>query len=255
MNADRYIVPGLERGLRILQAFTPRRRALTPSEMAEVAGVSRSAIFRIAYTLEQLGFLVHDRIHGTYVLGPALLQLGFSDAETRRLVTLATPHLEALRDATGWSAHLGVREGRDVLYLLRLPASGSKVGIVHVGSRLPAHATTMGRMLLAQLGAEAIASLYRQTDLAVLDLAIPVTLAAVQAQADADRRRGHVARTGGFESHIASIAAPIVGHRADFQAAINISVAITPASGAAITSALIDLVLAASAAITASAQA
>ena len=161
---DRYIVPGLMRGLAVLDAFTPDRREMSLSEVARVLGVSRSAAFRTVYTLTTLGYLLSDQRRQTYALGPAVLRLGHGYLATRELVEVALPELERLRDETDWSAHLGVRDGRTVLYLLRIPSRMGLGSIVHVGSRLPASATTMGRVLLTELDESGLISVFREED-------------------------------------------------------------------------------------------
>ena len=87
--ADRYIVPSLVRGLEVLAAFTPERPRLSLAELAAEVGVTRSAMFRIVYTLTQLSFLVHDTKGRVYLLGPAALRLGvgFADATLRITAT------------------------------------------------------------------------------------------------------------------------------------------------------------------------
>ena len=158
---DRYIVPGLVRGLQALKAFTPERPNLSLSEIAELLGTSRSAAFRTVYTLSHMGCLLHDKRTQTYALGPAVLRLGYGYLTTRELVEVAFPELERLRAETEWSAHMGVLDGTSVLYVLRLPAPHRLSSIVQVGSRLPARSTTMGRVLLADLDEPTLVSLYR----------------------------------------------------------------------------------------------
>lgn len=200
-KTDRYIVPGLARGMEVLAAFSPSRQSLSLAELAAALGTTRSALFRVTYTLVTLGFLVQDSTRQRFSLGPAVLRLGVGYLATRGLVEAALPLLERLRDRTGWSAHLGVLEGRALVYLLRLPTPG-RLSIVHVGSRLPAQATSMGRVLLAGQDATALGELYR-------DAPPPGGMAALLAQARRDSRRGHVQHLGEFESGIASIAAPV----------------------------------------------
>jgi len=214
---DRYLVPGLRRGMEVLALFTADTSRLTQSEIAAALGVTRSAIFRVVYTLAELGFLLHDPASGGYTLGPALLRLGHGVLPARDVVPVAMPVLEALRDATLWSAHLGVLERQEVVYLLRVPARRGRPSIVHVGSRLPAHATAMGRVLLAALDDAALDALYRD--------ALPrgATLAQIARHARADRARGHVAHVGEFESGIASVAAPLRDAAGRVVAAINLS--------------------------------
>jgi len=197
---DRYMVPGLARGMEVLTAFSPSRKVLSLAELAAALGTTRSALFRVTYTLTTLGFLAQgaDR---RFSLGPAVLRLGVGYLATRGLVEAALPLLEGLRDSTGWSAHLGVLEGRTLVYLLRLPTQ-RRLSIVHEGSRLPAHATSMGRVLLAGLDRAALVALYR-------DAPPPGGMATLLAQARQDARRGHVEHRGDFESGMASLAAPV----------------------------------------------
>lgn len=214
---DRYLVPGLSRGLQVLACFTAETPQLTQAGIAARLGVTRSAIFRVVYTLAELGFLLHDPATGRYALGPALLRLGHGVLPARDVVPVAIPVLESLRDATGWSAHLGVLEKREVVYLLRVPASRGRPSIVHVGSRLPAHATAMGRVLLAAQDDAALDALYRDAPPRGL------SLAQLLRRARADRARGHVAHLGEFEAGIASVAAPLRDAAGRVVAAINLS--------------------------------
>lgn len=198
---DRYLVPGLARGMAVLLAFSPARQSLSLAELAASLGTTRSALFRITYTLTTLGFLVQDASRQRFSLGPAVLRLGVGYLAARSLVEAALPLLEGLRDRTGWSAQLGVLEGRALVYLLRLPVPG-RLSIVHEGSRLPAHATSMGRVLLAGLDAAALTALYREEP-------PPGGMAALLRRARQDGLRGHVQHLGSFEQGIASLAAPV----------------------------------------------
>lgn len=205
---DRYIVPGLARGMEVLTAFSPSRKSLSLAELAAALGTTRSALFRVTYTLTTLGFLVQDRGRQSFSLGPAVLRLGVGYLATRSLVEAALPLLESLRDRTGWSAHLGVLEGRTLVYLLRLPTH-RRLSIVHEGSRLPAEATSMGRVLLAGLDRVALADLYRHAPPVSPAAPLRGGMATLLAQAQRDARRGHVEHRGEFESGMASIAAPV----------------------------------------------
>jgi len=222
-DADRYIVPGLVRGLDVLQAFTPERPRLTLRELAEATGVTRSAVFRIAYTLNEFGFLVHDVASRQYMLGPAVLRLGYGYLAPRGLVEAALGPLEALRDAVGWSAHLGILDGADVVYLLRAPTRRGLASIVHIGSRLPAHATAMGRVLLAQLSEAEIVGLYRGVRLGGVGRRGPTTVTALTAQARRDAETGYVLHRGEFQQGVTSVAAPLRDARGYVVAAINIA--------------------------------
>lgn len=218
---DRYLVPGLLRGLAVLDAFSPDRREMSLSEIARTLGLSRSAAFRTVYTLAHQGYLLKDERRQTYALGPAVLRLGHGYMAARELVQIALPELERLRDATDWSAHLGARDGRMVLYLLRVPSRMGMGSIVHVGSRLPAAATTMGRVLLTDLDEAALVTLYRDESYAGVPGGAPRNLAELTAQWRRDRESGTVVQIGSFERGMASVAAPVRDMSGGIVAAIN----------------------------------
>ncbi|MDK3020188.1 IclR family transcriptional regulator [Pseudodonghicola flavimaris] len=212
---DRYIVPGLVRGLRALGVFSPERKELTLADLARELGLSRSAAFRTAYTLTQMGFLLQDPRSKTYSLGPAVLRLGYGYMATRELVEIALPEIERLRDETDWSTHLGVRDGDRVLYMLRCPSRMGMGSIVHVGSRLPAANTTMGRVLLADVDEATLIALYR-------DQTGPGrSFAEIRAHWARDRAAETVEQIGSFEAGIASVAAPVRDMSGRVIAAIN----------------------------------
>lgn len=220
---DKYLVPGLIRGLEVLQAFTPETREMTLSDIARRLGTTRSAAFRAVYTLAHHGYLLHDQQTARYTLGPAVLRLGYGYLATRELVEIALPELEKLRDATDWSAHLGVRDGRFVLYMLRVPSHLGLASIVHVGSRLPAAGTTMGRVLLTDLNEDGLLRLYRDETYQNAPGQTPRSLTELVAQWRRDRKAEAVVQIGSFETGIASVAAPVRDISGNIVAAINVT--------------------------------
>lgn len=218
---DKYLVPGLIRGLQVLQAFTPESREMSLSEIARRVGTTRSAAFRTVYTLAHQGYLLHNPESGRYTLGPAVLRLGYGYLATRELLEIALPELERLRDATDWSTHLGVRDGRFVLYMLRVPSRMGLASIVHVGSRLPAAGTTMGRVLLAGLSEQDLVRLYRDETYHNAPGQTPRSLAELVDQWRRDREAEAITQIGSFESGIVSIAAPVRDIEGNVVAAIN----------------------------------
>lgn len=121
----------------------------------------------------------------------------------------ALPHLKALREQSGWSAHLGVLEEREVLYVLRIPARRGLVSVVRTGTRLPAHATSMGRVLLAGLSEAAVAALYRDVELINPASPGPGNLSSLLRRRRLDRQQDAIVQNGGFEAGVASIAVAV----------------------------------------------
>jgi DNA-binding IclR family transcriptional regulator len=222
--SERYLVPALIRGLNVLQELSGERRRLTLSEVAAALGVTRSSAYRLLFTLCHLGFLAFDNESKTYALGPQVLRLGYGYLASRDLVEVAMPHLMRLRDRTGWSAHLGELHGRDVVYLARVATRRSIASTVHVGARLPARATTMGRVLLSGLSDREVSDMYRDDRFARMEGLLSPALTELLDQLAADRAKGVVVQKSGYEPGVDSIAAPIRDMSDRIVAAINISV-------------------------------
>jgi DNA-binding IclR family transcriptional regulator len=220
-NHESYMVPSLERGLRLLSVLASARTELSLSQLAERLELSRSSVFRLCYTLDQLGFVRRTRLG--YEMGPRVLTLGFDYLSSLDLVDTARPELVALRDDTGASAHLGVLHGRDVIYIAQVAAQRQLASRVAVGSHFPAHAMSMGRLLLSALSDEEFDALYRGVSLERFTDDTPATVEELRARIAADRKRGYVISRGSFERGIAAVAAPVLGADGNVVAAVNIS--------------------------------
>ena len=210
---DSYTVPGLVRGLTMLQAFTPQQPEQTLSQLAKGLGITRSAAFRTVHTLVQEGFLLPVRDGHHFRLGPAVLRLSYGYLASRELLEVAQAPLETLRDARDWSAHLGVLDGRHVLYLIRLPASDGLSSLVHVGSRLPATGTAMGRVLLAQTSETEVRKRLADQPARAINRAL--------ADWQQDQGTRSVVHVGSFETGLCSVAAPVFDMSGDAVAAIS----------------------------------
>lgn len=246
---ERYLVPALIRGLKILSTLSRDNTRLTLSEVAAALGTTRSSAYRLLYTLEHLSFVEYDARSKNYTLGPQVLALGYGYLASRDIIDVAMPHLIRLRDRTGWSAHLGELHGRDVVYLARVATRRSIASIVHVGTRLPAHATTMGRILLSGFSDHEIRELYHQELTKPLNLSPYASVADLVAQVALDRVAGVVVQNSGYEPGVASVAAPIRDVTERIVGAINVSAVALLTNEAELSGPLKAEVIAAAAAI------
>lgn len=219
---ERYIVPGLLRGLQIMRTFTKDRQEQTVAEMARQVGVTRSTAFRIVYTLEVAGFL--QRVHDSrrYQLGSRVLELGYSFLSGKELIAVATPVLRRLRDETKTSTQLAVREGREIVYVARFQGNTSLISAMTVGSRLPAHATAPGRVLLAGLPLSEVVALYEDFAFETFTAETPSDMGALINLVDRDRKANTVISWGFYDSNVASIAAPIYNAAGQREAALSV---------------------------------
>ena len=144
---DRDHIQSLERGFAVLLAFDEHRPHPTLAELAAVTGYSRPAVRRILLTLQRLGYVENQGVR--WSLTPRVLSIGQHYTASHAMADTAQPHLAALAEQTGESASLAVLDGDEVVYVARVTVRRIMSINVSPGTRVAAHATSMGRVLLA----------------------------------------------------------------------------------------------------------
>lgn len=218
----------LERGLGILAAFTPTQPSLGVSELAREVGLSRSTTHRYMSTLTRLGYLQQDPSSRRYRLGPRVLDLGFSAINSMELRVISSPYLQRLSDETGFTVNMAILDGADILYVERCRSSRAgqrEIDLnLHVGSRLPAYCTSMGKVLLAYLPPERRGALLDGVPLGRRGPNTLTSRKALEAELAAIRERGLALNNEELAYGLRSIAAPVRGPGGDVVAAINLAV-------------------------------
>ena len=206
-----YIVPGLERGLKILMEFSPREPVLGAPELAKRLSIPRTTVFRLLQTLESLGFLERADKDRNYRLGVAILRLGFEYLSSLELTDLGLPIIERLRDLTSLTSHIVIRDGRDVVFVAKAQAQGSVFSSikVNVGTRLPAHATTHGHVLMGDLTLAEMRALYPEPELNRFTPLTPASVEDLFARVRDDAEQGYGIGQSSFERGISVISAPV----------------------------------------------
>src|ERR1700745_4421962 len=146
-NSD--FVQSLERGLAVIRAFDAEHRELALSDVARATGLTRAAARRFLLTLVKLGYVNFSQ--GRFSLRPRVLELGYAYLSSLSLPEVALPHMEALVAEVNESCSISVLDDTDVVYVARVPTRRIMSITLAVGTRLPAFATSMGRVLLAAL--------------------------------------------------------------------------------------------------------
>jgi DNA-binding IclR family transcriptional regulator len=141
------------RALALIGAFDEEHPRLTLSELADRAGLPVPTVHRLVAELATWGALSRT-VSGDYVIGRRMRDVGLLAPLQAGLVELASPYLHDLYGATLATVHLAVRDGEEVLYLDRLGGSTSVPIVSTVGTRLPMHATGVGKVLLAHAPAD-----------------------------------------------------------------------------------------------------
>src|ERR671915_611613 len=154
-------VQSLERGLAVLRAFSATERSLSITEVADRTGLSRASARRLLLTLEGLGY-----VHAAgrqFVVTDRVLELARAFVPTADPWDFAKPYLQLLTDRLEESASIAVLDGTEILYVARTPTRRLMTLAVTIGSRLPAHATSKGRLLLAFLPEAELEAYFRRT--------------------------------------------------------------------------------------------
>ncbi|WP_221563076.1 IclR family transcriptional regulator [Pseudalkalibacillus sp. A8] len=224
---DRYLSNSLVRGLEILKMFNEDKPTLSLAEIANNLGVSRTTPFRLLYTLQTMGYLYQDENTKRYELSPKVLELGFAYLNGMQLPEIARPYLEELRDKTGASVHIGILDGREVAYIARVPGKGVTTINVTIGSRLPAHATSMGKILLAYQPKEDLKNFLYGTELQPFTEQTKTEIMELQKELKNIRQRGYSISNEEFENGIRSIAAPIFNNKGSVIASVNVVAPVT----------------------------
>jgi IclR family pca regulon transcriptional regulator len=239
-NSD--FVQSLERGLAVIRAFGPDREHLSLSEVAEATGLTRAAARRFLLTLVRLGYVRSDG--RKFSLRPRVLELGYAYLSGLALPDVAAPHMEELVARLHESSSISVLDGQHVVYVVRVPTKRIMTVAISVGTRFPAYATSMGRVLLAALTPaelehylEETAPLAPLTDRTVTD---PARLREIVAQV-ADQ--GYAIVDQELEEGLRAVAVPIRGATDVGTAAINVSAHAARVSMAALREQILPVLL------------
>jgi IclR family transcriptional regulator, KDG regulon repressor len=200
----------LARGLRLLQAIADGGEGIAVRELARSAGLPRSIVQRLLYTLEAEGFLERHPSQVGYRLAIKLWGLGCAAVRRLTVRDVARPYLEDLSARTSEMTKLGVLDGADVVYIDRVECPLAVRAYVPIGGRAPAHSVATGKAILAFMSAEKM----RGRDGAGSK--------ALQTEFEQIRRRGYAVNRGEWEQAVGAIAAPVFDAQGDVVASIGI---------------------------------
>jgi DNA-binding IclR family transcriptional regulator len=218
-----YIAPPVQRAVRLIRHVAEGHPVLNMSETAKTLKINRTTLMRLLHTLEVEGFLERRPNGAGFQVGLGFLELSARALFSQELVQVAVPVLTSLAETLQLSAHLGVLDGTDVLYLVRRTPNTPLASNIRVGSRLPAHATTMGRVLLAFMAPLELEALYAGRELQRFSEHTSTTIDAVRVKAEKDRRDGIAWSEAHFERGIGSAAVPVFDFGGTPLGAINVS--------------------------------
>ncbi|MDX2237127.1 MAG: IclR family transcriptional regulator C-terminal domain-containing protein [Hyphomonadaceae bacterium] len=215
----------LERGLAVLRAFDQDHPEMQLSEVAAATKLSPAVARRCLNTLVHLGYVAR---HGRrFLLRPEVLVFGSAYVSSMNLETVALPHLQFLRDETGDSSSMAVLSGHDILYIAHVSTTRRIRLSASVGTRFPAHATSLGKVLLAFQPDDAIEAYFESAKLTRFTERTVTSAAALRARLEAVRRSGYDSALDELDYGIVSVAVPVFDRDRKITSAINCSTSTT----------------------------
>ncbi len=221
-------VQSLERGLAVIRAFDEDHPELTLSDVARATDLTRAAARRFLLTLVDLGYVRSDG--RLFALRPRVLELGYSYLSSMSLPEVAHPHMEALSGKIRESCSIAVLDGEDIVYVARVVTRRIMTVAITVGTRFPAYATSMGRVLLAGQPDSWLDSYLKD---ATFEPITPKTItdpAPLRKALERVRAQGYCVVDQELEIGLRSMAVPIRGSDGSFLAAMNVSLHVSRGS-------------------------
>lgn len=231
-------VHSLVRGLAVIRAFDADHSELTLSEVARRAEITRAAAGRFLRTLEQLGYVrpspgagsgvgTRAAVGTRYALTPRVLELGFSYLSALSIPEIVQPHLERLSREVDESVSAAVLDGSDIVYVARVPTRRIMSVRITIGTRFPAFATSMGRVLLAGMPDAALDGVLAASALPALTERTVTDPEVLRRELERVRAQGWALVDGELEPGLRSVAVPLRDRRGDIVAAVNVSTSAT----------------------------
>jgi IclR family pca regulon transcriptional regulator len=216
-------IEAIARGLDVIRAFGPRQPVMGLSDVAAATGLARPTARRILVTLEALGY-VRTVPGGGFALTPRVLELGMTYVQAMGLWDVARPHLERLVARTGESSSIAQLDGSDIVYVARVAVPKIIALAVQIGTRFPAPATSLGKVLLAGLPPGELADVLAQPSRAGVNARWQPDRAELDAALRDVRAKGWALTDEQLAPGIRSVAAPLRDGSGRVIAAVNVTV-------------------------------
>lgn len=221
-TGDPNFMTSLARGLIVIQAFTQQSPQMTISQLSIKTGLSRAAVRRCLYTLTKLGFAGAED-GSRYSLRPRMLALSHTYTASNTLSSAAQPILERMSSALRESFSVATLDGEDIVYIARTSVSRVMSVDLHIGSRLPAYCTSMGRILLAHLPSDQLESYLSKVVLTPYTTRTVNSIEKLRQHLRNVRRSGYAVCDQEFEVGLRSLAVPVYSSSGRVVATINLS--------------------------------
>lgn len=217
-------INSLSRGLSLLSIVSESPLPLNLTGLSQQLNLRKSTIQRLTFTLQQLGYLRRDMEAKTYHLGPKVLSLGFSVMRTLDLRKVALPFLKEASREIGETVNLAILDGSEIVYVERIKTEQILNINLHVGSRLPAYCTSMGKAMMAFLPREHLEEVLKNMELSPLTAYSTKSKRELREELKKVRVRGFSTNNEELSIGLRSVAAPVRNFTGEVIGAVNIAV-------------------------------
>ncbi len=222
-QGDPNFMTSLARGLIVIQAFTQQTPQMTISQLSVKTGLSRAAVRRCLYTLSKLGFAGAEDGQ-RYALRPRMLSLSHTYTTSSTLTTASQPILERMSLAFRESFSVATLDGDEIVYVARTQVPSRVMAVdLHIGSRLPAYCTSMGRVLLAYLPPDQLENYLARAELTPHTTRTITSIEKLRASLRNVRRLGYALVDQELEVGLRSLAVPVYAPNGRVVATVNLS--------------------------------
>ncbi len=223
MEGSRNFVKSLSRGLSVLSLLSESRVPLSSTELSSILKLSKSAIQRLTFTLQRLGYLERNRDSKKFRLGPKSRSIGFSVMRNLDLKRVAYPFMKEIARDVGETVNLAVLDRDEIVYVERIVAERTLNVNMQIGSRRPLHSTSMGKTILAFLPEHRVKKMLETIDLIPFTSRTITKKSDLRSELDRVKFRGYAISNEEMEIGVRSVAAPIRDLTDGVIAAVNIA--------------------------------
>lgn len=247
---DKNFLTTLARGLSVIRSFQNNKMTMTLSEMAEANDMSRASARRFLLTLQTLGYV---KVEGRqFSLTPKVLELGYSYLANLDVGGVVSSQLEQVTQQIHQSSSAAVLDGTDIVYIARVPVRSLLAFNLQIGARLPAYATSMGRVLLSQLPEQKVISILESSHIEALTPYTLTSQADLLKELQIVKQQGYSINDQELELGLRSVAVPVFNQKGQVKLTLNISTHVSQVSSEHIVSTFVPILKQASAQISAS---
>lgn len=217
------VVKSADRVVTVLTVLATAPTGLSFTDLLNKLELPRSSLHGLLQTLIQSKVIVYDPETKLYHFGPKIWELSMAYYHRIHLVPVAWPYLQRLRDQFDQTVQMAILEGTEILYVAKVESSHPLQLVSHVGSRLPAYATGLGKALLATLDSQTLEATWKHLDYEQFTENTLSSFDALCVELDRSRAQGFALDRGEYSADVRCLAYPILGFQNRGVGAISIS--------------------------------